>query len=150
VFSALSSVVGTAQPVVGDLAAAGDVGQSMSDFYRSWLTVGIFGVIAAGFMALTLAGLGKLLRPDNPNRDKLTTYESGVDPVTGGWSQSQIRYYLFALLFVFFDVEAAFIFAWAIQVDEMGVYGLAAMGSFLTIIGLGLLYDWKKGLLRWV
>ncbi len=122
----------------------------MSDFYRSWLTVGIFGVIAAGFMALTLAGLGKLLRPDNPNRDKLTTYESGVDPVTGGWSQSQIRYYLFALLFVFFDVEAAFIFAWAIQVDEMGVYGLAAMGSFLTIIGLGLLYDWKKGLLRWV
>jgi NADH-quinone oxidoreductase subunit A len=146
----MSALAREAQPVATDIALTQVDNGSISDFYRSWLTVAIFGLAAAGLMALTLSGLGKLLRPDNPNRDKQMTYESGVDPVSGGWSQSQIRYYLFALLFVFFDVEAAFIFAWAIQVDDMAVYGLAAMGSFLTIIGLGLLYDWKKGLLRWV
>ena len=122
----------------------------MSSFYRSYLTVAIFGLAATGLMTLTLQGIGKLLRPNNPTKQKIMNYESGVDPVTGGWSQTHIRYYLFALLFVFFDVEAAFIFAWAIQVDAMAMYGLATMGMFLTVIGLGLLYDWRKGLLRWV
>jgi NADH-quinone oxidoreductase subunit A len=101
-------------------------------------------------LVATILGASRLIRPNNPTRQKSIVYESGVDPVTGGWSQSQIRYYLFALLFVFFDVEAAFVFAWAVQVDELGGFGLGVMTMFLTIIGLGLLYDWKKGLLRWV
>jgi len=101
-------------------------------------------------LVITILGVSRMIRPNNPTPQKTMVYESGVDPVTGGWSQSQIRYYLFALLFVFFDVEAAFVFAWAIQVDDLGVFGLGAMTMFLSIIGLGLLYDWKKGLLRWV
>ncbi len=121
----------------------------MSDYLRSYLTLGILLIVAIGLVAVML-GISRLLRPNNPTKQKLINYESGVDPVSGGWSQSQIRYYMFALLFVFFDVEAAFIFAWAIQVDAMGAYGLVSMIVFLSLIALGLLYDWRKGLMRWV
>jgi NADH-quinone oxidoreductase subunit A len=77
-------------------------------------------------------------------------YECGVDPVGVGWSQSQIRYYVFALLFVMFDVEAVFIFPWAIRLEELAVFGLVEMGIFVVILALGLLYAWRKGVLRWV
>jgi NADH-quinone oxidoreductase subunit A len=84
----------------------------MSEFLRSYLVVFWFGLIAL-LLASLLLGISVLIRPNKPNREKLLTYESGVDPVGEGWSQSQIRYYVFALLFVIFDVEAVFIFPWA-------------------------------------
>lgn len=87
---------------------------------------------------------------NNPNAEKLLTYESGVDPVGDGWSQSQIRYYVFALLFVIFDVEAVFIFPWATQLERYGGFGLVEMGIFVAILLLGLVYAWRKGVLRWV
>jgi NADH-quinone oxidoreductase subunit A len=80
----------------------------------------------------------------------LLTYESGVDPVGHGWSQSQVRYYIFALLFVVFDVEAVFIFPWATQLERYGMFGLVEMGVFVFILLLGLIYAWRKGVLRWV
>ena len=89
----------------------------MSDFLRSYLTVFWFGVLAL-LLASLLLGIAVLIRPSRPNREKLLTYESGVDPVGEGWSQSQIRYYVFALLFVIFDVEAVFIFPWATQLED--------------------------------
>ena len=82
---------------------------AVSEFLRSYLTVGIFGA-AAIVMVAAMLGAGRLLRPFNPSAEKSIAYESGVDPVGVGWSQSQIRYYIFALLFVMFDVEAVFIF----------------------------------------
>ena len=88
----------------------------MSDVLRSYLTVAIFTATAV-VLAGSLLGLGSLLRPRKPNRAKSTAYESGVDPVGDGWSQSQIRYYVFALLFVIFDVEAVFIFPWATRLE---------------------------------
>jgi len=97
-----------------------------------------------------LLGISALIRPNNPNAEKLLTYESGVDPVGDGWSQSQIRYYVFALLFVIFDVEAVFIFPWATQLERYGMFGLAEMGIFVAILLLGLVYAWRKGVLRWV
>jgi NADH-quinone oxidoreductase subunit A len=121
----------------------------MSDFLRSYFTVLVFGGAAVLMVGLML-GAGSLLRPRRPNVDKLTNYESGVDPVGTGWSQSQIRYYVFALLFVMFDVEAVFIFPWAVRVEALGVFGLIEMFVFIVILTLGLVYAWRKGVLRWV
>jgi len=121
----------------------------MSEFLRSYLVVFWFGLIAL-VLASLLLGISVLIRPNKPNREKLLTYESGVDPVGEGWSQSQIRYYVFALLFVIFDVEAVFIFPWATQLERYAGFGLVEMGIFVGVLLLGLVYAWRKGVLRWV
>jgi len=87
----------------------------MSSFLRDYLTIVWFSAIALLLGGLLL-GAAALIRPNKPNAHKLIAYESGVNPVGMGWSQSQIRYYVFALLFVIFDVEAVFIFPWAASV----------------------------------
>ncbi|MEO6121777.1 MAG: NADH-quinone oxidoreductase subunit A [Acidimicrobiales bacterium] len=121
----------------------------MSDFLRSYLSVVVFGA-AAAVMVGAMLGAGRLVRPTRPQPQKYISYESGVDPVGTGWSQSQIRYYIFALLFVMFDVEAVFIFPWAVQLESLGVFGLVEMLIFVVILALGILYAWRKGVLRWV
>jgi len=121
----------------------------MSFYLRDYLTVVWFGV-AALLIGGLLLGIAALIRPSHPNYDKSIAYESGVDPVGIGWSQSQIRYYVFALLFVIFDVEAVFIFPWATSVERYGGFGLAVMIAFIMLLLDGLLYAWKRGLLRWV
>jgi NADH-quinone oxidoreductase subunit A len=121
----------------------------MSEFLRSYLTVLIFGA-AALVLVGALLGLGSLVRPKRYQAQKYIAYESGVDPVGTGWSQSQIRYYIFALLFVMFDVETVFIFPWAIRLEVLGVFGLVEMIVFIVILTLGLVYAWRKGVLRWV
>jgi NADH-quinone oxidoreductase subunit A len=121
----------------------------MSQFLRSYLTVAIFGGVAFA-LAGGILGLGSLVRPKRPNAQKDIAYESGVDPVGDGWSQSHIRYYIFALLFVIFDVEAVFIFPWATRLEAYGGIGLVEMGAFVFILLLGLVYAWRKGVLRWV
>jgi NADH-quinone oxidoreductase subunit A len=115
---------------------------------RQYLSVVIFGVAAAGMVGAML-GVGRLLRPNRPQPQKHIVYESGVDPVGTGWTQSQIRYYVFALLFVMFDVEAAFLFPWAVRLDALGTFGLVEMVVFIAILALALLYAWRKGVLRW-
>lgn len=121
----------------------------MSDYLGSFLVVAIVGASAV-LLVSALLGIGALLRPKRPQPQKYLTYESGVDPVGDGWSQSQIRYYIFALLFVMFDVEAVFIFPWAIRLEAFGVFGLIEMLIFIFILTLGLVYAWRKGVLRWV
>lgn len=121
----------------------------MSDFLRDYLIVGLFAVVAFGLVG-TFIGLASLFRPNRPTVEKLENYESGVDPVGDGWSQSQIRYYIFALLFVMFDVEAVFIFPWATRLEAYGYFGLVEMVIFIFILALGLAYAWRKGVLRWV
>ncbi len=121
----------------------------MSDLLRDYLTVAIFGLVGAGLVAL-LMGIGSLLRPTRPQGEKYISYESGVDPVGSGWGQSQVRYYIYALLFVMFDVEAVFIFPFATRVDAYHWFGLAEMAVFIVILALGLVYAWKKKVLRWV
>ena len=120
----------------------------MSEFLRSYLTVAIFGAAAVGMVALML-GAGSLLRPRRPQPEKYLNYESGVDPVGLGWAQSHIRYYVYALLFVLFDVEAVFIFPWATRLEVYGTFGLVEMLIFIVILALGLLYAWRKGVLKW-
>lgn len=121
----------------------------LSEFLRQYLTVAIFaglGLVMVGGML----GVGWLLRPDRPEPQKYINYESGVDPLGVMWSQSQIRYYVFALLFVLFDVEAVFIFPWATRLEAYGAFGLIEMAVFIFILALGLVYAWRKGVLRWL
>jgi NADH-quinone oxidoreductase subunit A len=121
----------------------------MSDFLRSYLTVAILGG-ASLLLVGAMLGVGSLLRPRRPQPQKYIPYESGVDPVGTGWSQSQIRYYIFALLFVLFDVEAVFIFPWATRLEIYDTFGLVEMFIFIFILALGLVYAWRKKVLRWV
>lgn len=120
----------------------------LSDFLRSYLTVGIFvGLGVVLFFLLLL--ISWALRPDRPQAGKYVNYESGVDPVGTMWSQSQFRYYIFALLFVMFDVEAVFIFPWATRLEAYGYFGLLEMFIFIGVLLLGLVYAWRKGVLKW-
>jgi NADH-quinone oxidoreductase subunit A len=121
----------------------------MSDFLRDYLNVVWFGAIAI-VLASLLLGVSAVVRPNRPSAQKVLPYESGVDPVGDGWSQSQVRYYVFALLFVIFDVEAVFIFPWATQLERYAGFGLVEMGIFVFVLLLGLVYAWRKGVLRWV
>ena len=121
----------------------------MSEFLRAYLLVAVFGDAGVLFVSLLL-GISKLIRPDNPTREKLFTYESGVDPSGAGFLQSNIRYYVFALLFVMFDVEAVFIFPWALGLETYDVFGLVEMVIFIVILALGLVYAWRKGVLKWL
>jgi NADH:ubiquinone oxidoreductase subunit 3 (subunit A) len=120
-----------------------------SEFLRSYLTVGIFFGVGLAVLFLVLS-LGGLLRPSRPQPQKYIAYESGVDPVGFGWNQSQIRYYIFALLFVMFDVEAVFIFPWATRLEVYDVFGLVEMVIFIVVLALGLVYAWRKNVLRWI
>ena len=120
----------------------------LSDLLRSYLAVGLFASLGFILVGLLLF-LSWLVRPSRPQAQKYISYESGVDPVGDMWSQSQVRYYIFALLFVMFDVEAVFIFPWATRVELYGVFGLVEMLVFLGILLLGLVYAWRKGVLRW-
>ncbi len=121
----------------------------VSEFLRDYLTVAIFASVAVGLLLVVLS-LGKLIRPVRPQADKYLSYESGVDAVGTGWDQTPVRYYVFALLFVLFDVEAVFIFPWAIQLESYGWFGAIEMIVFIVILALGLLYAWRKKVLRWL
>jgi NADH-quinone oxidoreductase subunit A len=116
-------------------------------YYQAYLTVAVF-VGVALLMVGAMLGVGSLVRPRRPQDQKYITYESGSDPV-GGWGQAHIRYYIFALLFVIFDVEAVFIFPWAVGLEGFGTFGLVEMLVFIGILALGLLYAWRKRVLRW-
>ena len=118
-----------------------------ASYLQAYFTVAVFMAAAVGMVGAML-GVGRLLRPTRPQDQKYITYESGVDPL-GGWGQAHVRYFLYALLFVMFDVEAVFIFPWAINVDGLRWFGLIEMTVFVVVLLLGLAYVWRKGLLKW-
>jgi len=120
----------------------------MSPYFESYLTVGAFAALGA-VLVLVMLGVAAVLRPAKPTKTKQMTYECGVDPVGTGWSQTYVRYYVFGLLFVIFDVEAVFIFPWAIKLEDLGMFGLVEMLAFIAILVLGLVYAVRKGVLRW-
>ncbi len=121
----------------------------MSEFLRNWLTVAVIGGVGV-LLASVFLGLGSLVRPSRDTPQKRMNYESGVDPQGDMWSQANIRYYVFALMFVLFDVEAVFIFPWAARLESYGMFGLVEMAIFIVILALGLFYAWRKRLLRWI
>jgi NADH-quinone oxidoreductase subunit A len=119
----------------------------VTEFYRQYLAVAVL-ILAALLMVGAMLGVGRLLRPTRPQSEKYVTYEAGSDPV-GGWGQSNVRYYIYALLFVIFDVEAVFIFPWAVDLESLDTFGLIEMIVFIVVLALGLVYAWRKGVLRW-
>ncbi len=90
-----------------------------------------------------------LLRPKKPNKLKTTTYECGVETVGDTWSQFKAQYYLFALIFVIFDVEAVFLFPWAVAYGQLGLYALIEALLFVGILFAGLIYAWRVNALEW-
>jgi NADH-quinone oxidoreductase subunit A len=107
--------------------------------------------IAGGLLVAVAFTAGHLIAPSRPNEGgKRTTYECGIDPVGEGWSQSQVRYYVYGFLFVIFDVESVFLFPWARVFERFGYQAVVSMTVFIVILGVGLLYAWRKGVLKWV
>jgi NADH-quinone oxidoreductase subunit A len=121
---------------------------SVDAYFRSYGTLVALAVAGAGLVAVAIL-LARVVAPRRLLPEKLTTYECGIDPVGEGWSQSQIRYYIYAFLFVIFDVESVFLFPWAVVFERLGMYAVVSMTIFIAVLGLGLLYAWRKGVLRW-
>jgi NADH-quinone oxidoreductase subunit A len=114
-----------------------------------YLYVGIFMLLISGFVASVLV-LARLISPSRRSSTKAQNYETGETTVTDPWRPFPVRYYVFALLFLIFDVEAAFLYPWAVIYSELGLYGFVEMVIFVLILGVGLVYAWKKGALKWV
>ncbi|SRR5579883_924344 len=107
-----------------------------------------FVILAIIFIAGGLV-TSKLLRPKNPNKLKLASYECGEDAIGGSWVKFNIRYYVVALIFILFDVEILFLFPWALVFKPMGWLAVAEMFTFIGILVVGYIYVWAKGDLDW-
>jgi NAD(P)H-quinone oxidoreductase subunit 3 len=113
-----------------------------------------YGVVLAFFIVAALVPVialsaSKLLRPRGIGPERRTTYESGIEPMGEAWIQFNIRYYMFALVFVLFDVETLFLYPWAVTFERLGPSGFLEALIFITILFLGLVYAWRKGALEW-
>ena len=115
----------------------------------AFLYVGISMLMVTGFVATVLV-LARLISPGRRSATKAQNYETGETTVTDPWRPFPVRYYVFALLFLVFDVEAAFLYPWAVIYKSLGVYGFVEMVIFVAILAVGLIYAWKKGALKWV
>lgn len=115
---------------------------------ESYLPILLFILIGLG-MGLALIIAGFVLGPHRPNDEKLSPYECGFEAFEDTRMKFDVRYYLVAILFIIFDLEIAFLFPWAISLDEVGLFGFASMGIFLAILLVGFLYEWKRGALEW-
>ena len=93
--------------------------------------------------------MGRLLGPHRPDPEKNSAYECGFEAFEDSRSRFDVRYYLVAILFIIFDLEIAFLFPWAVVLDEIGMFGFAAMMLFLGVLVVGFIYEWKKGALEW-
>jgi len=117
-------------------------------FSNNYVIVVIFIILGMLLPAVALT-TGRLLRPNKPLVEKYTTYESGNEPIGSGQIRFNIRYYLFALMFVIFDVETVFLYPWAVAYRRLGTFALVEMCVFVALLALGLIYAWKKKVLQW-
>lgn len=105
--------------------------------------------ITAIVLVVAALGIARLISPRSFNKQKGEAYECGIPTRGTSWMQFKVGYYLFAILFLMFDVEAVFLFPWAVTVRELGVTALTSVLFFIIILALGLAYAWKKGALEW-
>lgn len=116
--------------------------------FSDWLYVGIFLVIALALPAVAI-GLAALLSPKKPNPIKQSTYECGIETVGESWVQFKPQYYIFAIVFLIFDVETVFLFPWAAAYGQLALYGVIEAILFIAILAAALVYLWRKGALEW-
>lgn len=106
-------------------------------------------LILCGSVPILALTASKLLRPKSGGLERNTTYESGMEPIGGAWIQFNIRYYMFALVFVIFDVETVFLYPWAVAFHELGLLAFIEALIFIAILVIALVYAWRKGALEW-
>ncbi len=116
---------------------------------QPWAFIGLFLPLALVLAASPLV-IARLLAPHQPNPEKLSTYECGIETVGETWIQVKIQYYIFALIFVVFDVEAVFLFPWAVAYRQLQLYMVLEGVLFILILAAGLLYAWRRGALEWI
>ncbi|MBL1261842.1 MAG: NADH-quinone oxidoreductase subunit A [Thiotrichaceae bacterium] len=115
---------------------------------ENYLPILVFLIMGALFgLVPMLAGFA--VSPNRPDSEKLSPYECGFEAFEDSRMKFDVRYYLVAILFIIFDLEIAFLFPWAIVLDEVGMYGFLAMVVFLAVLVVGFIYEWKKGALEW-
>jgi len=108
-------------------------------------------LFAAGFIFVMVAmTLSNILAPHRKTKQKLQTYESGETPIGSAWVQYPLGFYIFALLFVAFDVDIVFIISWAIIFKQLSLFGFFEILFFIVVLALGLAYAWRKGVIRWI
>jgi NAD(P)H-quinone oxidoreductase subunit 3 len=108
-------------------------------------------LFAAGFIFVMVAmTLSNILAPHHKTKQKLQTYESGETPIGSAWVQYPLGFYIFALLFVAFDVDIVFIISWAIIFKQLSFFGFFEILFFIVVLALGLVYAWRKGVIRWI
>ena len=108
-------------------------------------------LLIAGFVFVIVAmTLANLLAPHKRTKEKLQTYESGETPIGSAWVQYPLGFYIFALLFVAFDVDIVFIIAWAVIFKQLSIFGFFEILFFIIVLALGLAYAWRKGVTRWI
>ena len=115
----------------------------------NWLFVGIMIFVAMIFPIGPIL-IAKFIGPKRPNKIKAETYECGIETVGETWVQFKVQYYIYALVFLIFDIETVFLFPWAVAFKKLGLFALIEMFIFLTILIFGLAYAWRKGALKWV
>ena len=120
----------------------------LTDFLKDYFPIILFLIIALvlsfGFIIVNF-----LFSPKNPDPEKLSAYECGFEPFSDSRMEFDIRFYLVAILFIIFDLEIAFLFPWAVSLNEIGISGIIAMGIFLLVLVIGFIYEWNKGALEW-
>lgn len=116
--------------------------------YNEWLYIGVF-LIVAGFIPVAALVLAWILGPKKPNPIKISTYECGLETVGESWVQFKAQYYIFALVFLIFDVETVFLFPWALALNRLPLFVVAEGIIFVAILVAGLVYVWRKGSLEW-
>ncbi|WP_068792167.1 NADH-quinone oxidoreductase subunit A [Brevibacillus laterosporus] len=118
-------------------------------YANNYVIVAIFLLLGVLLPVGTVSIIGPLLRPNKPSAEKQTTYESGNIPIGDSWVRFNVKYYIFALLFVIFDVETLFLYPWAVAFNELGLFALVEMCIFIVLLIIGLLYAWRKKVLEW-
>lgn len=119
-----------------------------SRLFGDFISVAVFTIVGLAFVPIVL-GISRILQTHEPNPEKLSTYECGEVPLGEPWVHFHVRYYVFALLFLLFDVETVFLYPWAVAYGKLGIFGLVEMALFISVLALGLSYAWRKGALTW-
>src|SRR5574342_13656 len=115
---------------------------------NEWLYIGLFLIVGVALPAAALV-MAWLISPKKPNPIKQSTYECGMETVGEAWVQFKAQYYIFALVFLVFDVETVFLFPWAVKLGALGLFAVIEGIVFILILVAGLVYTWRKGMLEW-
>lgn len=115
---------------------------------ENYIPIGIMILFAIVF-GIVMSKLSEWFGPKNPNEVKLSTYESGMEPIRTAHERVSIKYYMVAMLFIIFDIEVVFLYPWAVNLRQLGLFGFVEMFVFIAILMLGFLYLLKKGALKW-